>query len=140
YMTECGLRKPAKPEKPLPRDWRDKYACEYESWLTSFSHRDRVCRLIESGNCLGIQELVDIGCALVASWIKGKRLDEIKQACDCSEKYVLEDERQRVIFTATCDCSICKPTQVSQELKANALTQARIYSQECLFRLQLMAD
>jgi S-phase kinase-associated protein 1 len=65
-------------EKPLKKDINE-YLCEWDqNFLNSFN-RDQLVDIINAANYLNIPELLDLGCAKIASILKEKSVDEMRE-------------------------------------------------------------
>ena len=80
--------------KPLPSGNIRDFCCQYDADFFEDMEQETVFEVILAANVLSYQPLLDLSCACVASMIKGKSPEEIRQTFNIVNDFTPEEEAQ----------------------------------------------
>ena len=94
YLKHYKDKEPQKIPKPLPTINLNEIIDEWDINYISEMDINKVFDIIEGSDYLGIPSLVDLGCAYISSFIKGRSADEMKNIfdveCDLTDEQIKE--------------------------------------------------
>lgn len=93
YLEHHKDKQPEEIEKPLRSADLTDCVPEWDYNYVDIPH-DELFEVILVANFLGVQSLLDLTCAKVATMIKGKSVEEIRDIFDIQNDFTAEEEQQ----------------------------------------------
>ena len=100
YLSHWSSNEPKEIPRPLPSNNLKEAADEWDAEFIDSVDLDTVFDIINTANYMDIKPLLDLSCAKVASIMKGKSSEEIRQIfnieCDLTEEELKEYEEYQI--------------------------------------------
>jgi S-phase kinase-associated protein 1 len=97
YVIEFLEHFTNEPMREIPRPLNSNEISNYvQEWYSNFINKDKdtIMEIILAANYMDIQPLLDLGCAKIATMIKGKTPSEIRQEFNIENDFTPEEEEQ----------------------------------------------
>lgn len=94
YCEHYRNTEPKEIEKPLPKNSLTGLVDSWDEEFIDLKDQEEILDIILASNYLDIKPLLELGCAKIATFIKGKTADEIRKTFGIVNDFTPEEEAQ----------------------------------------------